>query len=153
MRRLLSMLLATSFAASSAGAAEPAADTVLAAVRALDAAIVAKDAAALDTLLLPDFVGAVPTGASFAKADYIAYHTRPDVGVVSVEPIASHPAMVRVFEDRFAVTNRRLAARVRTPEGNIDAFEVQRIEALVLRDGRWRIASGQGTRVQLPPAH
>jgi hypothetical protein len=152
MRLLLSMLLASSFAAGSAGAAEPAAEAVLGAVRALDAAIVAKDAAALDALLLPDFVGAVPTGASFAKPDYIAFHTQPDEGLAAVEPIASQPATVRVFEGRFAVTNRRLAARVRAPDGSIDAFEVQRIEALVLLDGRWRIASGQGTRVQ-PPTH
>lgn len=150
MRLVLSMLLASSLAASSAGAAEPAADAVLGAVRALDAAIVAKDAAALDALLLPDFVGAVPTGASFAKADYIAFHTRPDEGLVVVEPIAAQPATVRVFEGRFAVVNRRLAAQRRAPDGRIDAFEVQRIEALVLRDGRWKIASGQGTRVQAP---
>jgi hypothetical protein len=152
MRRPLVLLLASSLAAGAATATEPDVDAVLAAVRGLDAAIVAKDAAALDALLLPDFVGAVPTGASFAKADYVAYHTRAGEGLVSIEPIAEHPPGVRVFEGRFAVVNRRLAAQRRLPDGSVDSFQVQRIEALVLRDGRWRIASGQGTRVQPPPS-
>jgi hypothetical protein len=46
------------------------------------------------------------------------------------------------------VVNRRVAVRRADPAGKIDAFEVQRIEVLRLDDGRWRIVSGQGTRVQ-----
>jgi hypothetical protein len=154
MRRMLALLLAAFTAAVSvpASAAEPAADAVVAAVRALDAAIVAKDAAALEALLLPDFVGAVPTGAAFDKPAYVAYHTKPDEGLVSIEPLAGHAPVVRVFDDRFAVVNRRLAVQRRLPDGRVDAISVQRVEALVLRDGRWRIATGQGTRVQPPGA-
>jgi len=150
MRRFVSIVCAC-LAAGTAGAAEPATDAVLAAVRALDAAIVAKDAAALGDLLVPDFVGAVPTGASYAKGEYIAFHTQPDEGLVAIEPAPSSEPAVRVFDGRFAVVNRRLAVRRRAPDGSIEAFGVQRSEALVLRDGRWRIASGQGTRVQPPP--
>ena len=155
MSRALVLLLAALLAPAPSVAAEPAADpalaAVLAAVRALDAAIVAKDAGALDALLPPDFVGAVPTGASFSKADYIAYHTKPDQGLVSIEPVPGDVPRVRVYDGRFAVVNRRIAAQRRLPEGRVDSFEVQRVEALVLQDGRWRIATGQGTRVQ-PPA-
>ena len=49
---------------------------------------------------------------------------------------------------QLAVGNRRVAVRRVDQAGKIDAFEVQRIEVLRLDAGRWRIVSGQGTRVQ-----
>jgi len=54
---------------------------------------------------------------------------------------------VRVYDGRFAVVNRRLAVRRAEQGRQVAKYEVQRIEVLRLQDGRWRIASGQGTRV------
>jgi hypothetical protein len=53
-----------------------------------------------------------------------------------------------VFDDLFAVVNRRVAVRRADTAGQVEGFEVQRIEVLRRTDGGWRIVSGQGTRVQ-----
>ena len=150
MRLLLVLLTVASLAQPAAQAREvdTARQTVLAAVHALDAAILAKDAPVLAALLVPDFVGTVPSGVALARDAYIAFHTRADEGLVSIEPAAGTAPTARVLDGRFAVVNRRVAVRRADPAGKIDAFEVQRIEVLRLDDGRWRIVSGQGTRVQ-----
>jgi len=145
------MLLLAAFCAAPASAQPGDAEAVLTAVRALDARIVAKDAEGLAELLLPDFVGAIPTGATFTKDEYIAFHCRPDEGLAAIQPAAASVPAVRVFDGRFAVVNRRLVVRRQLPDGAAEAYEVQRIEALVKRDGHWRVASGQGTRAQPPP--
>jgi ketosteroid isomerase-like protein len=125
---------------------------VLAAVAELDALLVRKDAAGLARLLVEDFVGVVPTGAWFRRDDYIAYHCRPGEGLASVELAPGTSPVVRVVEGRFAVVNRRAAVRRKAADGREQAFAVQRIEVLALRDGRWRLVSGQGTPVgALPP--
>jgi len=149
--------LAAGIGAAAAVRAEPGAvgtpeATVLAAVRQLDALLVAKDAAALDRLLSEDFVGAVPTGEAFGKAAYIAYHCRPDEGLTSVEIAPGTTPTVRVLDGRFAVVNRRVAVRRRGSDARPQAFGVQRIEVLALRDGAWRVLAGQGTAAgPLPP--
>ncbi len=149
MRWLLILLLAAGLAGPTLRTETAWSDrqAVLDAVHALDTAIVAKDARALGALLLPDFVGAVPTGAAFTKDAYIAFHTRASEGLVAIRPADGIEPTVRVFDGRFAVVNRRLAVRRADPAGQVVAFEVQRIEVLRLQDGRWGIASGQGTRV------
>lgn len=150
MRQLLFLLMTASLVAPATQAREV--DTgpqaVLAAVRTLDTALLAKDVSALGGLLEPDFVGTVPSGMALVKDAYIAFHTRADEGLVLIEPAAGTTPTVRVIDGRFAVVNRRVAVRRADPAGRIEAFEVQRIEVLRLDDGRWRIVSGQGTRVQ-----
>ena len=150
MRQLLVLLMATSLMAPCAQAREvdPARQAVLAAVHTLDTALLAKDASALGELLEPDFIGTVPSGVALVRDAYVAFHTRADEGLVSIEPAAGTEPTVRVLDGRFAVVNRRVAVRRADAAGRIDAFEVQRIEVLRLDDGRWRIVSGQGTRVQ-----
>ena len=48
----------------------------------------AEDVSALGGLLEPDFVGTVPSGVALARDAYIAFHTRADEGLVSIEPAA-----------------------------------------------------------------
>jgi len=124
---------------------------VLAAVLRLDALLVAKDAAGLRSLLLEGFVGGVPAGTAFRRDEYVAYHCRPGEGLVSVELDPAVAPIVRVFDGRFAVVNRRVLVRRRLPDGKDVPLVVQRIEARVLEGGAWRLASGQGTAVQPPP--
>ncbi len=150
MRQLFVLLTAASLVVPAAQAREvdPARQAVLAAIHTLDTALLAKDASTLSGLLEPDFIGTVPSGVALVRDAYIAFHTRADEGLVSIEPAAGTEPTVRVLDGRFAVVNRRVAVRRADPAGKLDAFEVQRIEVLRLDDGRWRIVSGQGTRVQ-----
>lgn len=149
MRQLLILLAATGLAfVADARDVDGAPQAVLATIHALDAALVAKDVPALGALLETDFVGTVPSGVALARDAYIAFHTRPHEGLVSIETAAGTEPKVRVFDGRFAVVNRRVAVRRAEPADKVEAFEVQRIEVLRLADGRWRIISGQGTRVQ-----
>jgi hypothetical protein len=149
----LAAALALVPAAGRAGPAAPdPAAAVLATVRALDAALVRKDTAALEALLAPDFIGATPTGAAFERAGYIAFHCSHDEGLVSVQPAPGTAPVVRLLGKDAAVVNRRVAVRRRGPGGEVTPYTVQRIEVLVLQGGAWRIASGQGTRVaEAPP--
>jgi hypothetical protein len=113
---------------------------------------VRKDAAGLERLLVPDFVGAVPTGELFRRDAYIAYHCRPGEGLISIQPAPGASPVIRVLDGRFAVVNRRVAVERRGADGRVQALVVQRLEVLTLRDGGWKIASGQGTSVgPLPP--
>jgi len=149
MRWLLILMLAAGLAGPALRAETAWSDrqAVLDAIHALDAAIVAKDATALSTLLQPDFIGAVPTGAVFAKDAYISFHTRATDGLIAIQSADGIEPTVRVYDGRFAVVNRRLAVRRAEQGGQVAKYEVQRIEVLRLQDGRLRIASGQGTRV------
>ena len=150
MRQLLVLLAAASLVAPCAQAREvdPARQAVLAAVHTLDSALLAKDASRVGELLEPDFIGTVPSGVALVRDAYIAFHTRADEGLVSIEPAAGTEPTVRVLDGRFAVVNRRVAVRRADAAGKLDAFEVQRIEVLRFDGGRWRLVSGQGTRVQ-----
>ncbi len=122
------------------------------AIRTLDALLVRKDAAALDQLLLDDFVGTIPTGDCFSKAPYIAFHCRSGEGLTAIEPAPGAVPSVRILRGHLAVVNRRVAVQRRTSTGQTQAFEVQRIEVLMIRDGAWKFVSGQGTAVgPLPP--
>jgi len=149
MRWLLILMLAAGLAGPALRAETAWSDrqAVLDAIHALDAAIIAKDATALSTLLQPDFIGAVPTGAVFAKDAYISFHTRATDGLIAIQSADGIEPTVRVYDGRFAVVNRRLAVRRAEQGRQVAKYEVQRIEVLRLHDGRWRIASGQGTRV------
>lgn len=149
MRPFVLLLAVASFAVpAEARDAASSARSVLTTIHALDTALVAKDVPALGALLEPDFVGTVPSGVALARDAYIAFHTRPHEGLVSIEAAAGTEPTVRLFDDLFAVVNRRVAVRRADPAGQVESFEVQRIEVLRLTDGRWRMVSGQGTRVQ-----
>jgi hypothetical protein len=149
MRQLLILLAAACLATSAhARDAGDSAQSVLVTIQALDAALVAKDVAALSALLETDFVGTVPSGVALAKDAYIAFHTRPHEGLVSIETAAGTEPQLRLYDGRFAVVNRRVEVRRADAAGKVEGFEVQRIEVLRLADGRWRLVSGQGTRVQ-----
>jgi len=148
--RPLFLLLAVAICAMPVQArdGDSAVQTVLKAIHALDTALVAKDVPALGALLEPEFVGTVPSGVALAKDAYIAFHTRPQEGLVSIDTAAGTEPKVRVFDDVFAVVNRRVAVRRADAAGQVEGFEVQRIEVLRRTDGRWQMVSGQGTRVQ-----
>ncbi len=77
MRQLHVLLLAAGLVAPATQAREvdSAPQAVLATVRTLDTALLAKDASALEGLLEPDFVGTVPSGVALVKDAYIAFHT------------------------------------------------------------------------------
>jgi hypothetical protein len=145
---LAALVLVAAAPARAAGGPEA---EVLSAVRRLDALLVAKDAAGLRSLLLDDFVGAVPAGTAFRRDEYVAYHCRPGEGLLSVELDPAVAPIVRVRDGRFAVVNRRVLVRRRLPDGGEIPLVVQRIEVLVREGGAWRLAAGQGTAVQPPP--
>ena len=144
MRQLHALLMAVGLVApaTQARAVDTAPQAVLAVVRTLDTALLAKDVSALGGLLEPDFVGTVPSGVALAKDAYIAFHTRANEGLVSIEAAAGTTPTVRVIDGRFAVVNRRVAIR-RADLAGKGSFEVQRIEVLRLDAGRWRIVSGR----------
>jgi hypothetical protein len=150
MRLLIVLLAAIGLTAPVAQSSDTSTgrQAVLAAIHALDTALVAKDAAALGALLEPDFVGTVPSGVALTRDAYIAFHTRANEGLVAIEPAAGTEPTVRLLDGRFAVVNRRVAVRRAASAGKVEAFEVQRIEVLRLDEGRWRLVAGQGTRVQ-----
>jgi hypothetical protein len=120
---------------------------VLGALDALDAALLSKDASELLNLLEPDFVGVVPTGVVLSRGAYVVFHTRPDEGLLAIEPAAGEKPTVRMFDGRFAVVNRRVSVSRADSSGQSESFDVQRAEVLRLTAGRWRVVSGQGTRV------
>jgi ketosteroid isomerase-like protein len=124
------------------------ADDIANLVRDLDRAIVAKDEKALGRLLADDFVGVIPSGLSLSKSEYIAHHCRPGIGLQALDATRHPPAQVRIVGDG-AVVNRRVHARLRAADGSEREFDVQRIEVFVRVDGLWRLASGQGTEVNL----
>lgn len=134
------------FLAPTGFAAQTDVEVISGVIAELDRALVAKDAVAMDRLLADSFLGVIPSGASFAKGEYIAYHCRQGVGVQQLDSSPHPPAAIRVFGDS-AVVNRRVRARFRFPDGSERQFDVQRIEILVKVNGVWLLASGQGTEV------
>jgi hypothetical protein len=122
--------------------------TVLAVVHRLDSALMAKDARELGELLEPDFIGTVPSGVALPRDAYIGFHTRPYEGLLAIETAAGTRPTVRVFDDQFAVVNRRVSVRRADAAQTTELFEVQRIEVLRQTNGQWKFVSGQGTRVQ-----
>ncbi len=145
MKRVLTAVM-LSFVASAGLSQATEADDIVKLVADLDRALVAKDSVTLNRLLTDDFLGAIPSGAAFSKAEYIAHHCRPGVGLQALDSSKHPPATVRVFGDT-AVVNRRVHARLRFPDGAEREFDVQRIEVFVGVNGAWTLASGQGTEV------
>ena len=115
-------------------------------VRALDRAIVARDAAGLARILSDDFIGTTPMGEAFEKGGYIEFHCRAHAGPHEIDAGPPDAMRIRVYGN-CAVVNRRVQVRKPGPGGRIELFAVQRIEVAVRRRGEWRLVSGQGTRV------
>ena len=112
----------------------------------ISAALVQKNAAIFEELLMPDFIGATPTGAFFDKAGYITHHCNSNFGVVGLSEPNIEDASIRLY-DNTAVVNRRVHSHFKPPVGDVVEYDVQRIEVLVKVNGEWKMASGQGTQV------
>jgi hypothetical protein len=111
----------------------------------LDNALVEKDSIKLGTLLTEDFIGAVPTGQSYKREAYIKFHCRPHVGLASIKE-KPDGASIRIYGNT-AIVNRRVEVVRVGPDGSGKELSVQRIEVCVLLNGKWYVASGQGTEV------
>ena len=110
-------------------------------------ALINKDAAALDELHTADFIGAIPTGNSFAKEEYVKHHCNPHFGIVSLTNEDISKASIR-FYNNTAVVNRRVHSQFKLPTGNIIDYDVQRIEVFIKTSGEWKLVSGHGTQVK-----
>jgi ketosteroid isomerase-like protein len=111
-----------------------------------DNAIVNKDSSKLKQILTPGFVGVVPSGEVFTRSNYISHHIKPGVGLTALTGQDINNATIRV-SPTIAIVNRRVHVKIKTPDGSENDFDVQRIEVCLKENGRWLIASGQGTRV------
>jgi hypothetical protein len=112
----------------------------------LDKAIVSKDSNKMKQILTNGFIGVIPTGEVFTKNNYISHHTKPFIGLTALTGQDITTAAIRV-SPTIAIVNRRVHAKLKTPEGSENEFDVQRIEVCIKENDRWFIASGQGTRV------
>ena len=112
----------------------------------LDNAITNKDSNKLKQILTAGFIGVIPTGEMFTKNNYISYHIKPGGGLTVLTGHDINNATIRV-SPTIAIVNRRVHAKIKTPDGSENEFDVQRIEVCLKENGRWLIASGQGTRV------
>jgi hypothetical protein len=121
-------------------------DDILNLVVSLDNSIVKKDSIKIKSLLSDDFIGTIPTGESFPKAQYIRFHCRPNVGLLSINMIDKDRTSVRLYGNS-AIVNRRVNVSKKAPDGSVRNFDVQRIEVCIQQHGNWYIAAGQGTEV------
>ena len=112
----------------------------------LEKALVAKDSVKLNSILTEDFIGAIPSGDWFTKADYIKYHCRPGVGLSDLKTEPIEKTNIRMY-GTTAVVNRRVSVIRTWPDGRQEDLTVQRIEVCVKQKDDWKIVSGQGTRV------
>ena len=126
--------------------AQSAKDEILNLVVSLDNAIVKKDSIKIKSLLTEDFIGIIPTGETFPKAQYIRFHCRPGVGLLSINGIDKDKTSVRIYGNS-AIVNRRVHVSKKAPDGSVNSYDVQRIEVCIKLLGKWQIAAGQGTQV------
>lgn len=112
----------------------------------LDNAIVSKDSNKMKQLLTNGFIGVIPSGEVFTKTNFIIYHTKAGYGLTALTGHDINTATIRV-SPTIAIINRRIHTKVKTPDNNETEFDVQHIEICIKENDRWKIASGQGTRV------
>lgn len=115
-------------------------------VLSLDKSLLKKESEQIKALLTRDFIGTVPTGESFTRAQYIQFHCKPDEGLISIEENPKGMVSVRLYGNT-AVVNRRLNVTKKNKQGLLRNFDVQRTEVLVQLKGVWYLATGQGTEV------
>ena len=140
---ILAFMLFLSYAGYAQGDREKVWDLVVS----LDNALVKKDSVKLGTLLTDDFIGAVPTGQSYKREAYIKFHCRPHVGLASIKE-KPDMANIRIYGNT-AIVNRRVEVVRVGPDGSAKELSVQRIEVCVLLNGKWYVASGQGTEIAM----
>ncbi len=93
----------------------------------LDNAITNKDSNKLKQILTAGFIGVIPTGEMFTKNNYISYHIKPGGGLTVLTGHDINNATIRV-SPTIAIVNRRVHAKIKTPDGSENEFDVQRIE-------------------------
>lgn len=116
----------------------------------IDRALVEKNTAVLNDLLSEDFTGVIPTGAVFAKEPYIGHHCNSPFGLIELREEDISSAVIRLAGESVIV-NRKVAAKLKLPPGNILSYEVQRTEILISKNGRWLLAGGHGTKLVKEP--
>lgn len=121
-------------------------DEVMNLVVSMDSSIVKKDSTKIKSLLTDDFIGTIPSGESFPKDLYIRFLCRPNEGNMSINSKDKEKTSVR-FYGNSAIVNRLVHVSQKSPDGFVRSFDVQRIEVCVQQQGRWYIASAQGTEV------
>ncbi len=112
----------------------------------LDNAIVNKDSNRLKQILTPGFIGVIPSGEAFTKSNFISHYIKPGVSITSLTGQDINSATIRV-SPTIAIVNRRVHAKVKIPDGSENGYYVQSMEVCIKENGRWFIASGQGTQV------
>jgi ketosteroid isomerase-like protein len=144
---LWTVLLPALAAAQAAAAAQPATDEQE--VRAADArrfeAMVRRDREALDRLLADDLIYTHSTGQVETKAQLLDSIASGSLVYRSIQP---RDVQVRLFGD-VAVLTGRADLGVRTGERDLD-LAASFTSVYVRRDGEWRMAAWQSTRIAPP---
>ena len=105
------------------------------------AAIIAKDAPALDGLLAADFNGTSPTGVTFPKADAIEDLKS---GTYVVESMALDELSVNVYGDTAVVfTSQQEKSKY---DGKENSGHYHFTNVWVKRDGKWQVVASHGSR-------
>ena len=115
-----------------------------------DNLLIAKDSAALNSMMTDDFGGVILTGDYLSKAAYISHHCVRNVGYMALTGQDINSAFIRIYGNS-AIIHRRVHARIKFSDGNFSEFDVQRLEVCIRQNGNWLIASGQGTVVNPSP--
>jgi uncharacterized protein (TIGR02246 family) len=145
--RRAALALACAIAVAGSAAAQPAADPVKAVREANTrrfAAMVRADAAELGRVLADDLTYVHSTGELNDKAQFLAAIASKATQYRSIEPWETG---VRVFGEAAVVTGR--ASMKVTAKGQDLAFVARYTAVYVRRDGAWKLAAWQSTR--LPP--
>ena len=144
---LWTVLLPALAAAQATAAAKPAAAEEE--VRAVDSrrfeAMVRRDREALDRLLTDDLTYTHSTGQVETKAQFLASIASGAFVYTSIQP---RDVQVRLSGD-VAVLTGRADLRVRAQERDLD-LAVRFTSVYVRRDGEWRMAAWQSTRIEPP---
>lgn len=110
------------------------------------AALLARDIAALESLLDETFVIVeVGSGTVHSRADFLA---AVEHGIVVFRTVETDPAEASVREyDGAAIVVGRTAMTIADAEGAVVRAASRYTHVFVQRDGRWRLASAQGTPI------
>jgi len=105
------------------------------------AAIVKKDAAALDRILADDFNGTSPTGSTFPKADAIG---ELKSGLYVVETMNMDEVSVNVYGNTaVAFTSQQEKSKY---NGKDNSGHYHFTNVWVNRDGKWQVVASHGSR-------
>ncbi|MGI8566112.1 MAG: nuclear transport factor 2 family protein [Pyrinomonadaceae bacterium] len=110
--------------------------------RAWGAAVVRRDAAALDRLLAEDYTQLNPSGETINKAQEIA-NTKTPIFVSTVESLRTEDVEVKVSGERATVTGFIVVSVRLDGQGIRERLRYTRTYAK--RDGRWQIVAAQLT--------